>query len=591
MTIADKYQFFLEFPSAGSKEAFPVNDTIQFQWKRAEGKRYHRRELTTRLSFHNDYGENIIDFDPWYRMERNKQRCEKVKLTINAACDEAFEEHYKAQATVLDGEFDAGLCKVDVKFQPDDPYACIYNNWEKERNILPLTPPVTLNVIQGTYQFSQTCMEEVPAPATDTFRFTQTIVTNCIEQNEGWTLWKQFYSWSSSGNPQNPDDGVWSLQTQWVREFLDTTDDPGGEWLPVSTGGYARAVAVAIDFENVGYGIVHRQYKIIFPGDIGIDNGRYLNDIIQDFWDEYCGYPLVSNFFGINPDGTQPSNTAYTSALEDLQELVVFAKDDIIEHGGDENATLLNMSLKKLIEMLEIMFNVELRFDYTNETFYLEHYSYWTANLMLDLTAAKWLHCIQDKWAWSYNKEQVPPREKFQWEDTTDYGPALDVDFDGLPILYAQDCSSEQTDKIYRADVVTTNITKLIEDGDPENWTITPNSFVIVASSGGYILREAGAISGIVHLNGALAWANLLRDYHKWGRPLNRGIMNGQQTEFTSPKKIRKQVPIEIPMCCSELKEFDPDRIIVKTQLGHGEVETATYDDPRGTLTLELVFD
>lgn len=598
MTVAEKYQFFLEFPSAGTREAFPLNDVITWQWRRADNKRYHRRDLTTQLTFHNDYGANIADFDPWYIMERNKQRCEKVKLTINAKCDEAFEEHYKGSASVLDGNFDAGLCKVDVKFGADDPYACIHSNWEKERNVLDYSLPKTAQIFVGSIQISGKVFIQQPGSALDSLQmasFPDTLITvgldgTTIDLDEGWTPYRVFFYWMSNNNPNQPDDGIWSMEMQYVREFVAATEEPPGYgWIAVD-GGYARRVQTKIVVEDISYGAVRRDYEVVLPQGLGIDNGRLLNDVLLDFFSLHCaGYTLVSNFFGINPDGTQPDNEPYQRALEFLQELMIFAKGDIIRSQADENNTLLLLTLKKLLENLEVIFNVEYRI--IDDKIYLEHYSYFEPDLFLDLTAEKWLPCIQDKWAWNYAKEQIPPREVYEWEEKTDEG-LPNYDFDSRHILYSDQCIVEDaTDIIHRADIVMTNIQALIEDGNPDNWNITSSSFVLVATQDGYITQYPGAISGDVLLNGPLAWSNILEHYHKYGRPFRRGTINGEVMEFLSTKKIRKQVPIEIPMCCSELKFFDPDRMIIKTQLGHGEVESATYNDPPGKLTLELIFE
>lgn len=585
MTIADKYQFFLDHPNAGSSEAHPINGSLSWTWNKEEGKRYFRKDLATKLVFIDSTADNLQEFTPWYLLERYKDRCAIVRLLVQPECGEG----YQAQATVMDADFDADRCRVDVKFGPDDAYACIHDNWERERNILQLTQPQTVNLFEGSIELSQTCISSVVANATELTRFSQTEVTNCIEQNEGWVLWKQFYSWVSAGDPNNPDLGTWSLQTQWIRERVhDVTEPDSYGWLPVAAGGWARPVPVRLEFENIGYGIIQKQYQIAIPADIGIDNGRLLNDVILYFFSEFCGQQVVSNFFGINPDGTEPDNDAYTKAKAVLQEVMIFHKGDIVRHDADENNIFLNMSLKKLLETLQEVFNVEYRI--RDDKIYLEHYSYFLPNKRLDLTQEQWLDCLKDTFKWTYDKESLPSKEEYFWQDQTNMGENPSFDFDGLPIVYSEGCNAGQDSKQHRAENVTTNIEAMILDGNPENWTITSESYVLVATIGGQVVREVGAISGEVHLNATLAWANLHESFHKDGRYFQYGRMNGQNTEFNSVVKIRKQVPIRIPMCCSDLQNFDPELLIVKTQLGHGEIDSATYDEPSGYLTLNLVF-
>ena len=586
MTIADKYQFFLDHPNAGSSEAHPINGSLSWTWNKEEGKRYFRKDLATKLVFIDSTADNLQEFTPWYLLERYKDRCAIVRLLVQPECGEG----YQAQATVMDADFDADRCRVDVKFSPADGYACIHDNWEREKNVLHLGTPVTLNVFRGVFEQKQ-CLSSVRAPQYDYGRFTQSFITNCIEPgiDEGWTLWRTFHSWQSDNDPNNPDAGEWTLSTTWIREVVNdaSAPDPYG-WVAKTGGGWARQVPVYLLQEEIGPGIVRRIYELSLPGDIGIDNGRYFNDIIEGFFNEYCGsLTVVSNFFGINPDGTEPDNAAYTKAKEVLQELIVYAKDDIILH-DETNATVLNLNLKKMLEHVQEMFNVEYRI--RDDKVYLEHYTYFLPSKRLDLTQEQWLDCLKDTFKWSYEKESLPSKELYHWQDRTDRVANSSYDFDGLPIVYGDQCNAGQGEKDHRADTVTTNIEALIQDGNPENWTITPESYVLVASSNGYVIREVGEISGEVHLNNSLSWANLHEYFHRDGRAFQFGLMNGSNTEFNSVVKIRKQVPIRIPMCCSDLQNFDPELLIVKTQLGHGEIDSATYDEPSGYLTLNLVF-
>lgn len=592
MTIEDKYTFNIDFPNVGSREVFPINGSLQWQYKKENEKRYFRKELITKLIFQNDSKESITDFDPWYLLERNKDRCAEVKLNITGECDD-----YKAKATVLDADFDAEICRVDVKFAPDDPYSCIHNNWERERNILPPLVPQTAQVFSGEIEISQKCFTRINGSAFDSIdraNFPYSLVTECadgstIDLDDGWSPFTTFFYHESNGDPNNPDAGVWFLEMTYIREKSASATEPSGfGWISVD-GGYARIAPTKIVNEQIGYGIVRIDRELALPDGLGIDNGRLLNDVILYLFNEHCSLPVVSNFFGINPDATNPDNTAYDKALLVLQELMVFHKGDIIRHNADDNVSLLNMTLKKLLEMLKIIFNVEYRI--RDDKIYLEHYSYFQADLKLDLTQEQWLDCIKDAYKWTYKKEVIPSQELFEWEERSDEG-TNSYEFDARPILYTEDCFVDSNEKRnFRADVVMTNILALIDSGDIDEWNITANSFVLVATSGGEIIREAGALSGEPKLNGSLAWANLITSFHYWGRPMKRGFVHGLPTEFTSPQKIRKQAPITIQMCCEDLANFDPERMIVQTQLGFGEVENAVYDEPAGTLTLDLVFE
>lgn len=586
MTISENYKFYIEIPGLGNVEAFPVNDKLSWEWKKEDKQHFLRKDLTTKLIFMNNAKLSIQDFNRLYQLERAKDRCNKIKVTIQAKCDTAFQEVYRGFATVLDGDWDVSFCRVDIKFTPDDPYTCIFDNWEKEINILNRTETQNVEIFQGSIELSPLCTarEDFLGP-NDYDRYSQAIASDCIDLAEGWVVFEHHHYWTSNNNPSNPEDGYWTISTQWMREKVNDTAPPGGYgWIAVS-GGYARPVAKKLTFENIGYGVFRRKYEPLFPTGIGIDNGRFLNDVLEMFFSEYCGFTLVSNFFGINADSTNPTNEAYTKAAEVLQEIMIFHKGDIVRHDASENNIYLNLTLKKLLEQLIIMFN--LKYEIIDDKIYLEHWSYFLPNLRLDLTTEKYEYVLDGNWKYNYLKEEVPRFERFLWEETTDLS-----DFDGIAIRYENECFSRTNpDKTYPADKVTTNIEAMLANDDLDSWTISENSFVLIATSGGYVVQDLGLLSLTPRLNAPLAWSNLQFYFYKHGRYFSRGFINNIQEEFFDIKKLRKQVPLKVRMCCSEMQNFNPSRMVVKTQLGFGEIQQANYIDPPGELTLNLIFE
>lgn len=113
--------------------------------------------------------------------------------------------------------------------------------------------------------------------------------------------------------------------------------------------------------------------------------------------------------------------------------------------------------------------------------------------------------------------------------------------------------------------------------------------FVAAAFDGSeyYVLSEPGIVTQSV-INNTLALALLHRDYHRYERPLPIGNMNTQLTEFITTKPTKKGVSFKIPFCCNNDFNIDDS---VKTPLGIGEVETATFSFRDSMLELELLYN
>lgn len=97
---------------------------------------------------------------------------------------------------------------------------------------------------------------------------------------------------------------------------------------------------------------------------------------------------------------------------------------------------------------------------------------------------------------------------------------------------------------------------------------------------------EAGAITGMMLPNAHLAWANLLRTYHKHGRMLSKGYMNGLFTEFFGRYRIKAE-NVSYPLCPNDLHDFDP-AAAYRTHVGDGTVEEAELDFFQERITIDL---
>lgn len=183
-----------------------------------------------------------------------------------------------------------------------------------------------------------------------------------------------------------------------------------------------------------------------------------------------------------------------------------------------------------------------------------------------------------------------------RWE----YANEPDGYFRPIQVEYRGDCvrpDEEKTDNyIAQNFVVDVDGIFLSNMTESEN-RYAETLFALVATKDGVVNRyPVTPLGGEVVTNGVMTWPNLFENLHRWGRKKKTGIVQryvddpGVSTEFFSRVYNRSQKDIRIPLCCSDLDQFAPEDY-VRTQLGWGKVQEATYEEPGGILNLNLIHD
>lgn len=576
--INDLYQFYYTHPTNGQTQVYPANNSLSFQWKREKGQIFFRKDLTTTLNFVGD------DFKELYRLDRSKYRCEKLNFEVHRKCGETYSLYWTGYLALIDGDFDVTKCKVAIKPRIEDKYSCLMKDWKKEKDYIGgVGAPPALNdlrLTEGTVVYTQcegnfSWNNQVPLPQPEDL----TPISSCLNLPETWTMVNNYYVPASDTNPLD-DESEYSQTTVWAREekysnCIDGTPiAPYGEgWVLVQNNCPTNSLWARK--------LVNEDFKL--------KNGRDFREVLKYLVSE-CNLTVKSDFFNINPDNSHPINSVYDYADFYLKELVIFQKSDIRYPNGKyinnqflhQVATKALIKLYDLLENLRIAFNV--RWDIIDGFFRIEHLTYWQQrNLMLDLTQAALKHRIAGFHKYKYLKEESPVREKFSWMEPSD------DDFDSFPIEYDPQCSydNESENEIEEnANIITTNISFIISNPDK----IADPGNVLVATRDGAVITDLCYISQSNRVNAPLAFSNLLYNLHRHGRPQYRGKMNKQDEEFITKVRTRSQEGITLQLCCNDLATFDPQDS-VKTQLGWGDVESATLTDPQSVLKLNLVHE
>lgn len=573
----------------GTLQAAPLGESnFTIEWEKdTEGRQDYRKNLPSKIVFTGPVYQNLL------KLERSIYRCDPIDMSVERLCSaggvETWELWFSGRMSLNEGDWNIDRCEVEIKMEDIPAAACLADGKSQELNLLSevttrrsvYASPTNIEV--ETVEYSDTHLDPDACDAV--------LWEGVGDPTDGG--WNYYYSLHVRNAPTDC-----SITTRWAREvvyipFGGTV--PGSEWILVSDGWpggdrkYARpprmynCVYTNPDFSSPTQ---ITEYNCRLLGDEGsnilIDNGLPLEDILEMFMDKFCpGTTVISNFFQINPD--VPTGINYvTGQPTKTNHLTFFQKSDVKRPGAVENATKLPMTYDKFMQILVTSFNL----GWTLEAGILriEHVSYFSAALGLDLTAPRYAAFVNAINRYSYKNEDIPIREEFKWMEATD------GDFKGLPIYYTKCVTGARNVKTNTVDRAMTDVEMALSYADPDSNVVSDDGMVMVAAGFDgvdyYMISEAAILGGNL-INNSLAWAQLHRDYHKYERPVDEGIMNDVQTTFLSVKPTKKGATLRVPLCCGDVF-YANDKI--KTILGEGIVDKATFSFKDDTLTLDLLY-
>ena len=600
MAINDKYRFIITTPS-GQFHATPDVSQLRWQWKKHGTEDFFIKELSSDLRFINSSKLGIFDFDKLHTIERSGQLCERTEITVEKNCgDGSWTLFYQGYMAMVDGEWDEDRCTVEIKPRTLDSLACLIDHWKSERNLVNYADFRTISRIEGEIEEKQCCGDNTGHPwdhiNSQSHRVTYDVVVDCLT-GSGWNVMRNEMSFRIYGRIFDPLRGEWKICTTWIREKWNGGGVPTSPGWSQDGGDYVRPIPTILvdqidnledlDVNNLEDALFWQQYERL-PD---LEYGLSLKEIIVGMINQRCTFDIVSNFLGINPDGSNPTNLAYEYAIDYLQELMVFDVN-AFRNNITQGPTILAYDFEEIWKDLRTMFNITMRIK--EGKLYIEHVSYFQDQFMLDLTTEDRVHHLSGKRKYTYAEEELPRYEK--WE----YGHEPDGYFRSLQVEYKGDCvraEEEKTDTYpvqnFVVDVDGIFLSNMIE----QDTTYSDQLLVLVATKDGVVNRyPITPLGGEIVTNGVMTWPNLFENLHRWGRKKRTGLVQryvddpGVSTEFFSRIYNRRQKDIRIPMCCSDLDQFAPEDY-VRTQLGWGKVEDASYEEPAGILNLNLLHD
>ena len=587
MAVARQYKFFID-----GREVYPQMDNVCFSRKKEKGQIFCRTEFDGELCFVNDFSQRNYDFDIedftyLYDIDQTPERCNDLEILIQECCpdSESFVDCWEGYVCFDTIKFDCDRCTAVFKPEVKDVYTCLLQKQENEFNILEFEK-TTICPIIGEYEYITCSINFLPDDPKD-------YIGNCIAGQEGWTPISHYYA------SEVEEDGqvFWEVKTIWIRQTYDGSMSPGSEWT-LENGRWVRTVAVCNERNETqssftqtgpagGESIIEstQTWEPCIKEDTEFDNGIALKLIIERCV-EKCGYPIKSNFFDINPDGTQPGNSAYLCAQEWLKCIIVYAKSDIARANVSGNATRAIMTCEKLFGIFRDQYNVywDLVTDpVTNITHIcIEHLSYFenVTGETIDLTNNQ---CLRGNNIYSHQSEILPSKETFA------YMEGVSQAFSTTGIKYEANCELGETLET-EIDCVNNDVEWLIENAELEG-----DGFVFISATDfdnkKVLLNQVVPNDGIAHINGHHAWSNLLKCYFNHGRPQSVGTVNGEPTQFESSWRLKKQDTFTIlDFPCDERKNLTCETQFL-TKLGLAKPESIKWCGKGCTLELSLLYE
>lgn len=517
------------------------------------------------------------------KIEKSIYICTQQRLQVFRVCGDSEVLIFDGYFKLSDGDWNDEFCTVVLKFEKSTPDKCLSDNKTTKFNLLQVVvDPITVltNTAGGVIEY-KVCIDNSSTPISSPYW-----CSTGTPEDGNWVV----YAYHDS----SIDGSQFFVTTNWAREVVTVNcgENVPPDWILIEAcvGGvekYAKKVTLydcVNTFEsdpNTGYYDYTQNCKIVgyADGNTVIDNGRLLNPFIEYFVNQFCpDLNVVSDFFQINPEN--PSIINYvTGQTTEVDKLVLFQKADVKRPDALNNSTKAEWTFEKLIETLNFMFNVFYTIE--DNTFRLEHISWFTREDGLDLTQIKYDKYTRGMRKYSYDIDGIPKIESWKFKEQVN-GGAYTGDID-----YSISCvsSGKDDEKIYLVDDLMTDVTFAMNNPGSDSNIVEDSGFVMVASklvSGSYYIIQQQ------QLNDSLAWVNLIENYHFYNRPINKGIFNDSEVTFYSTKPIKKGKTVIVPIECGEV--FDPSQKI-KTVLGEGIVDKATFNLRTCMMELELKYD
>lgn len=604
--LFDRYEYYLTH-NGNTVQVYPDQEDTPIKIDREEGQLFFRMQIEDTMEFVG------VAYDWLKAIEDGADRCLPITVTMKKKVPGSASVEEFVATTVLDNAtFFPDFCRIELKVDSRDDAFLLTSIWEKTVNLLDGTVKTACYTnYNGLASGVLTSFEELVTEETITLTFggaNQFMNPDFPDDHDGWVMHKDTVAFIDNVISYNA-----TRRVIWRREITNATFgafdpapaggiNPGG-WAQVTispgvykwvhrivsiprSAEYSSTVHVLGSDPNYWFFTSYSQGYSWLPYDYNsIDNGL-TTAVVFDKFLSGSGLTVASDFFQINPDATAPSNDVYGYLVHD--NLLWFQRSDLLNIDAASNATLAEFTLKDFLEILSKKFNVWAVPD--GITLRVEHLSYWEDNNGNDFSADPG---SIGKGSYSYRRNNIPIGEDFMDETEAQsqyafrrWSFSYDTSVSGdIP----DNCAQAFKARIQNIAPLATDIQAM--DAEPGNFST--DGLCCIACfihSGQYIISGDSFYQNRTLNSLMMPRSEYLTDAHKWGRWLPYAIYQepGSTTfwYFESWKKTKEQEEIEVSL--DSFADIDPLQL-QKSQLGWGEVESATFSPLNCTINLKLL--
>ena len=304
--------------------------------------------------------------------------------------------------------------------------------------------------------------------------------------------------------------------------------------------------------------------------DVPISNTFSINEIIQDIF-SCTGIQIISNFFGIDSDYTNPENNEYEFATNYLQALRIAQSYDIIRESALEDSFGKSGLIKAKTLVLEFnkIFGLNLVYDSTIDVIRWEHYTYFESK-GIDFAIKEIEYELDDNA--EINRELINTETWFMAQPSpTDGFYSTKIDYQNSQL------NSEINDVPRKSDTFMTDLFGTLNNG-----TYNQDSYKKLF----YLLStESGKVIG---LNSAMSIRNLVENLHYKNRPLKSGLHDNRAVTFTG-FSIGLEVKVSFFNTFKLFNKLNPGNTIKLNRAGKGTwlISEMSISDKKIELTVK----
>jgi len=275
-----------------------------------------------------------------------------------------------------------------------------------------------------------------------------------------------------------------------------------------------------VAYDEFGVGTYYNDYSYsagkynIFT-DVPISNTFLINEIIQDIFS--CSeLQIVSNFFNIDPDFSNPENDEYTFATDFLHELKIAQSYDIIRESAIDDSFGQSGLIKAKNFVLEFnrIFGLLLVYDSELDIMRWEHYTYFQ-NKGLDLELQEIEYELDDNT--EINKDLVNIEKwYFAQPSPTDGFYLTTIDYQNYQL------NSDLNEVNKKSDIFMTDLFGTLNN-ELYNQDSYKKLFFILSTDG----------TNVIGLNSSLSIRSLVENLHYKNRPMKAGLHDNRAVTFT----------------------------------------------------------